>query len=400
MTESLRILVVGGSLGGLTAALLLNDLGHDVHVFERSPSALDSRGAGIVLHPITERYLVAERKVPVDSFATRASVLRYVDSQGDVVDESPVGYRFTAWNTLYRTLLAYFPADRYHLGETMTEFDGTRAHFAGGRVEAGDLLVCADGLRSLARERLLPGVSRRYTGYVGWRGVLLESQLGAATQAGLGDAIVYHLMPGSHVLTYPIPGPDGAGEPGHRLINFVWYRNVDGARLPALLTDASGEPRELSVPPGLVQPSFTDELRSAAEALPPAIRELVQGVREPFIQEIVDIEVPRMAFGRVCLIGDAAFVARPHAAAGTAKAAADAWALRDSLAAHEDVDVALAAWESGQVEVGRNLVARVREMGDRSQFGAGWEAGDPNLRFGLRAPGDSEEEVEICPEPA
>ena len=394
MADPLRVTVVGGSLGGLTTALLLHDLGHDVHLFERSPSALDSRGAGIVLHAVTERYLVGERKVPLNSFATRAAVLRYVDGNGATLAESPIGYRFTAWNTLYRALLGFFPRERYHLGETMTGFDGASAEFESGRLERGDLLVCADGLRSLARERLLPDVHRRYAGYVGWRGVLLESQLSAAARAALGDAIVYHLLPGSHILTYPIPGPDGSGEPGHRLINFVWYRNVPEADLPDLMLDAQGQVRELSVPPGLVQPRLAAGLRIAAGKLPPAIRELVREAPEPFIQEIVDVEVPRMAFGRVCLLGDAAFVARPHAAAGTAKAAADAWALRDALAADDDVDAALAAWESGQLELGRNLTARVRGMGERSQFGAGWVAGDPNLRFGLFKPGDSEEEVQ------
>jgi 2,6-dihydroxypyridine 3-monooxygenase len=61
--------------------------------------------------------------------------------------------------------------------------------------------------------------------------------------------------------------------------------------------------------------------------LAPPLAEVVTHVAEPFIQAIYDIEVSRMAFGRICLIGDAAFAVRPHAAAGTAKAAADGWAL-------------------------------------------------------------------------
>ena len=67
---------------------------------------------------------------------------------------------------------------------------------------------------------------------------------------------------------------------------------------------------------------------------------------------------------------------------------------RRRISAHDDVDASLEAWESGQLELGRNLTARVRGMGERSQFGAGWVAGDPNLRFGLFKPGDSEEEVQ------
>jgi 2-polyprenyl-6-methoxyphenol hydroxylase-like FAD-dependent oxidoreductase len=57
----------------------------------------------------------------------------------------------------------------------------------------------------------------------------------------------------------------------------------------------------------------------------------VTATSEPFVQAVFDIEVPRMAFGRVCLLGDAAFALRPHIAAGTAKAAADGWALAQAL---------------------------------------------------------------------
>jgi 2,6-dihydroxypyridine 3-monooxygenase len=95
-----------------------------------------------------------------------------------------------------------------------------------------------------------------------------------------------------------------------------------------------------------------------------------------------------MAFGRVCLVGDAAFVARPHAAARTAKAAADAWSLADALAGADDVAAGLLHWQPGQLELGRSLVRRSRELGD-AQFRGEWVAGDHSLLFGLRAPGDS-----------
>jgi 2,6-dihydroxypyridine 3-monooxygenase len=94
-------------------------------------------------------------------------------------------------------------------------------------------------------------------------------------------------------------------------------------------------------------------------------------------------------FGRTCLIGDAAFAVRPHAAAGTAKAAADAWMLRDALAAHvDDIDAALAAWEPGQLDLGRSLLDRTRAISRRSQVDNDWQPGDPDLVFGLYAPGD------------
>jgi 2,6-dihydroxypyridine 3-monooxygenase len=109
---------------------------------------------------------------------------------------------------------------------------------------------------------------------------------------------------------------------------------------------------------------------------------------EPFVQVIFDAAVPAMAFGRVCLIGDAAIVLRPHAAAGTAKAARDAWALAEALtAADGNVDEALDRWEPGQLALGRQVMARARDIGTDSQVAGSWVPGDPKLAFGLYGPG-------------
>ena len=107
----------------------------------------------------------------------------------------------------------------------------------------------------------------------------------------------------------PIPGPDGALEPGRRLMNFVWYRNVaSGAPLQQLMTDRHGQTRPVSLPPGAARAEVLQDLRAdAARLLAPVIADVVTAVPEPFVQVVFDIEVPRMVHGRVCLIGDAAF---------------------------------------------------------------------------------------------
>ena len=171
----------------------------------------------------------------------------------------------------------------------------------------------------------------------------------------------------------------------------VWYRNyLAGDDLEDLLVDDYGTLREVSVPRGSLRPEHSAEARAVAAArLPGPIAEVVLAVDELFVQVVFDLEVPRMAFGRACLLGDAAFVVRPHAAAGTAKAAEDAWQLRDALAAHPDDPVAaLAAWEPGRLELGRSLQARARAIGQRSQVDCNWRAGDRDLIFGLHGPGE------------
>jgi 2,6-dihydroxypyridine 3-monooxygenase len=123
---------------------------------------------------------------------------------------------------------------------------------------------------------------------------------------------------------------------------------------------------------------------TAARTLAPQLAEVVLSCERPLIQAVFDVESPRMAFGRVCLIGDAAFTLRPHVAAGQAKACADAWALRDALAStNGDVQAALVEWEPGQVALARSALQRTREMGIASQFESKMVPGDAEWKFGL-----------------
>jgi 2,6-dihydroxypyridine 3-monooxygenase len=259
---------------------------------------------------------------------------------------------------------------------------------AGDRV-SGDLLVAADGVASAVRALLLPDVRPRYAGYVGWRGTVGEAELPAETFGALHEAITYHLMAASHMLAYPIPNVDGTVTPGDRRLNWVWYRNVeDGDAIDDLMTGTDGRRHPLSLPPGAVRPRFLDELAEAATRLPTLLAEMVTATAEPFVQLIVDVAVPRMVFGRICLLGDAAFALRPHAAVGTAKAAEDAWQLARALRAGDDLAGALSGWESAQLRLGRQAAARTCEAGHRSQFEGTWAVGEP-LPFGLYEVGDS-----------
>jgi 2,6-dihydroxypyridine 3-monooxygenase len=390
----LRVAVAGGSIGGLTAAALLRDLGCRVEVFERTAGALSGFGAGIVAHPATTRYFTERLGASVAGLTIGCRVHRYVDASGAVVHEEPTGLRFTSWGTLYRHLLESVGEARYRRGVALVGFDqdadAVDVRFANGRAGRFELLVCADGIHSTGRRRLFPDVEPTYASYVAWRGTVGEDRLSPSAFESVHDAITYQVAGLSHALAYPIPSTDGSVETGERLLNFVWYRNVPlGPELDELMTDRDGFPRPISLHPGAVQQRYVDELRrDAAERLAPALAEMVARTEHPFVQALADVETPRMAVGRVCLIGDAAFAGRPHAAAGSAKAAENAWTLAEALeASGGDVPAALAAWEPAQLELGRNLVARTREMGERSQVRGTWTPGDPSLRFGLYGPG-------------
>jgi 2,6-dihydroxypyridine 3-monooxygenase len=386
----MRAVVIGGSLGGLTAALVLRDQGWEVDVMERSPNPLEGRGTGIVLHPSTVRYLAERVGKSIGDIGLHAHRLQYLGTDGSIVHEQPCAYRFASYFELYRGLLDAFGTERYHLSNELAHLDNrgdvAMLSLTDGQTLAADLVLCADGIRSTGRRIMVPDAHPRYAGYVAWRGTIDIDQLGDRSTDILLDAFTYRILPRGHLLTYPMPGPSGSV-----LFNWLWYQNIaPGDGLTDLLTDRNGVTAELTVPPGSVQKRHVEQLYSAADTqLPAPLAEVVQRTAEPFIQVIVDLEVPRMAFGRSCLMGDAAFALRPHIGVGTAKAADDAWQLGTALlgVTAPYIPARLKAWETQQMPVARRALQRARVAGRSLQDGT-WRVGD-QPPFGLQLPGDS-----------
>lgn len=392
--KGLRAAVVGGSIGGLTSALLLRELGFTVDIYERTPALLENRGGGIVLQPTTMKWFGERSTRRIEELSTVTRRVRYLGKRNEVLHEDPVEWRYSSWGTIYGALLDDFGTERYHLGEFCAGFDqdadSVTLRFVSGRTETADLVVFADGITSTARKRLFPDLRREYSGYVGWRGTVPEGEVSEGTRRLLGEALTYSVAHDTHIVLYPIPGPEGGIEEGQRLLNYVWYRNVaEGPRLDELTTDLRGFECPVSVHPGQVQQRFVDEMRStAADLLAPAAAETVIRTEQPYLQLVFDTRIPAMTQGRVAIIGDAAFAARPHAAAGTAKAADDAWTLYEHLRTFtDDIPTALKRWEPAQLQLGNQLIDRVARMGHRSQVQGTWTPGDPDLRFGLYGPG-------------
>lgn len=393
-----RALIVGGSIGGLTAGLLLQGLGFTVTILERSASELDGRGGGIVLQPEMLRWFRERSHLTPDDVSTITPWLRFLGAGNETVYEEQIRWSYSSWTTLYRALLADFGREGYVLGEVVVGFsqdgDEVEVRCASGRTDKADLVVFADGISSVGRQRINGDVPLEYAGYIGWRGTVPEDQLSPETMSLLGDALGYSLAENTHICMYPIPGL----EPGTRLMNYVWYRNVPaGPELEEMMVSTRGSRGAVSVPQGFVQQRYIDEMREGADALAPAATELVRKTAEPYIQRVVDVRSPRMAQGRVVLLGDAAFAARPHAAAGTAKAADDAWKLAEALEASADIPAAIASWEPGRLAAGNALVDRVAQMGSAAQFENSWVPGDPQMRFGLYGPRQVEKEYPAAP---
>jgi 2-polyprenyl-6-methoxyphenol hydroxylase-like FAD-dependent oxidoreductase len=158
------------------------------------------------------------------------------------------------------------------------------------------------------------------------------------------------------------------GKAGERCCHFVWFRPADESALAALCTDASGHAHGLSIPPPLIRPELIAGIkRDAVALLAPQLAALVTGTAQIILQPIFDFESPKLAFGRVALVGDAAFVARPHVASGVMKAAVDAETLTDSLAvavaADGDTVAALQRYNDDRQPYGAWLAERGRHIG-------------------------------------
>lgn len=369
MTVVRKAAIVGGSLAGLLVANLLHRYGWHVDVFERVAEPLEGRGAGIVTHP--ELMEVLERAgVPAgDSLGVRVEERVTLARDGSVLDRRAHPQILTSWGRLYSRLKEALPAQHYHSGRQFATVEqdecGVTAQFTDGSEVRADILIGADGIRSRVRQIVLPNVDPEYAGYIAWRGLIEGADLSSRVREDVLPYFSFGLPPREQMVAYPVAGQEGATLPGGRRLNFVWYRPAEeSTTLRQMLTDASGRIWAEGIPPPHIRSEVREQAKRAArEVLAPQFAEVIERTPALFFQPIVDLESPRLAFGRVALVGDAAFVARPHCGMGITKAAGDARELADALQADQDCERALRAYEQPRLAFGHFIVGHARALG-------------------------------------
>jgi 2-polyprenyl-6-methoxyphenol hydroxylase-like FAD-dependent oxidoreductase len=362
-----RALIIGGSVGGLFAANCLRQIGWDVTVFERNPEELAGRGAGISTHSQLHDVM---RRLGIefdDSMGIHVTKVYFLDKTGKVYDERGTERVMSSWGRVFRSLRDLIPDHDYRLGMALTrveqDADGVTAIFADGSRERGDILIGADGGRSSVREQFLPNEQPEYAGYVAWRAMLDERDIPPAIYAQLFPHYAYCLPPGELFLAYPVPGRNNETEPGKRAYNIVWYRPTTPERLADFCTDTTGKSHGTTIAPPLIRPDVIAWAKAQAhERVAPQVAKIFERDPRPFFQPIFDLDASRIVFGRVALLGDAAFLVRPHPGAGTTKGALDAACLADSIAAH-GTDEGLARYQRLQGAFGRSIVQQGRRDG-------------------------------------
>jgi 2-polyprenyl-6-methoxyphenol hydroxylase-like FAD-dependent oxidoreductase len=379
-----RAIIIGGSMSGLFAAAFLRRIGWDVDVYERSKVELVGRGAGITTHPELLDALRASG-AGLANLGVEVEKRIALDRAGRVIAEKQLPQILTSWDRLQNLMRAAIDPTHYHLGHTFerVEQDGSEVvvHFAGGVRERADLLVGGDGIRSSVRAQVAPKVAPIYAGYYIWRGAPNEADLKPETRESIFPHFAFFIPAHEQVIGYPIAGLNNDLRPGHRRYNFIWYRVASAAQLRAMCVDANGQQHEYSVPPPLIREDLIARMRAdAEEIMPPQFLDCLANLR-PFFTPIYDFSTPRLVFGRVVLVGDAASSARPHMGFGMAKAGGDAQALGEVLASHDDIDAGLVAYDRTRQPFGERVVMHGRKLG--AQLGVNLKNADDRAMCAL-----------------
>lgn len=355
--SALSIAVVGGGIGGLTAALTLARQGHEVSLIERR-TGFSEVGAGLQLSPNASRILIrlglgpALRRVAAEPQRVVVRAIRSGQEIGEVALGPFMRQRFDApyWvvhradlQTILLDAVRSEPAIRLVMGRTVETLEDGPDHATLAWISAGgaretlkaDAIVGADGVWSKSRRALGDPQPPAFRGYIAWRATCERS---AAPPELAGDETGLWLGPKSHVVHYPIAGG--------RLINVV-----------AILRNP--EPVE-----GWAAPGWTKDLLAAHASAAPVLRKLLSLPEEWLRWSLFDRPTRRLAKGRIALVGDAAHPVLPFLAQGAALAIEDAATLAFLLARHPgDIPQAFSAYESERLERVRRVQSEARRNG-------------------------------------
>lgn len=344
----MRALIVGGGIGGLSVALALRHTGLDVLVYEQSPE-LREAGAGLVLWASAMRLLrglgVADPLREAGAPVHRAQIRSWHGALLSDTDISHVTQKHGEPSVclhradLQRVLADALPKECLSLGRVCSGVDQTQndvaAHFVDGGIERGDLLVAADGLHSVIRNRLVSD-RLRYAGYTCWRGIApIEAAEPAVLVESWGNGRRFGM------------GPIGRGRT-------LWWATVNA---PEGGSDSSGGRK-------------ADVLSCLRNCHPPALR-LVEATDETAIlrNDIYDRRPIRMwGEGRVTLLGDAAHPATPNLGMGACQAIEDAVVLGTCLRDDVDPAVALRRYEKRRLPRTTRITDLSWRLGQVSQW--------------------------------
>lgn len=345
--------IVGGSVAGCAMAIAGVRAGARVTVHERSEGALRDRGFGIVIPPALHQRLVAagylSAGMPTAPVPTRVWLARDPGRRHAARElaRGPSPVTPCHWGLLWSALRAELGDARYHRGRPVVSVarlpsgEGEIRTAEGAR--AYDIVVGADGPRSLTRAMIAPGAQAVEAGYAVWRGTIPSSALSGrhGPLELLRSAWVTLGFPGGHGVFYLIPGAD----PGSRLLAYAIYGPPPDSPDPAVRAAHVRHLAEEHFPAQWAHIVARSEHASMA------------------CHAVGDHLAPRTAEAPFLLAGDAASVTRPHTAGGATKALEDALCLERVLGASATPAEALHRYARERSGEGARLVELGRRLG-------------------------------------
>jgi 2-polyprenyl-6-methoxyphenol hydroxylase-like FAD-dependent oxidoreductase len=370
----LKIGIVGGSIAGCSAAILLARAGHHITVFERSKGALVGRGGGIgTTLPVLEG-LIEQDIVDVDfpHWAISEMPLTVRTSSEDRLGRTPwampMDFRVFHWSTLWNNLRKRVSDEAYRQGQQVInanpkDTETVTLKLEDGTAEDFDLVLFADGYQSLGRRLLFPNIELAYRGYVLWRGLLPERAMDDSTLLGTKlPRLSYPNLPG-HMVIYFIPDNNGSIGEGERIFNWAAYVPIAEDELSGFMVDRNGKLCTGTIPPGGMRIEEENRLkRLVGDNLPTYYGEIVTKTQNTYVQLIYTVGLPAYYRGRICLIGDAGMVIQPFTGSGVFKGYNNVKDLLNVLNTHETIDGALKEWSDVQVQTGNRLLALGEQM--------------------------------------
>lgn len=369
----MKIGIIGGSIAGCMAAIVLGRAGHEVEVFERSKSGLIGRGGGVttsrkVLNELIENDIL-DKGFPASPFSELKMCKRTADAS--YVGRNPltkaIDMHCVHWSGLWENMFKRVPSQVYLRGKTLihaeeTATDTVTLDFEDGTREQVDLVLFADGYQSLGRKLLFPDHEIDYRGYAVWRGVLPDSEVDDLGPLSDHPRYSYASMKGSFV-SFVVPSRTGSLVPGERTINWAAYIPLSEDQFDRFLTDNTGKRRNGTVPSGALRPELDAELKALMlEQLPSYYGNILSQSRGNQLQLIYTSKLPAYGKGRMCLIGDAGMVVQPMTGAGVFKGYSNVRNLLKMMGQHSDLDLALVKWSDEETRVAHRMLELGNEM--------------------------------------
>lgn len=372
--NKMNIGIVGGSIAGCSAAILLGRAGHKVRVFERSRGGLVGRGGGIgtpgpVFEALIEQDII-DADFPHLSGTTMPFIIRTPKHKrlGYSPWGMPINLKAFHWSALWNNLRKRVPDDCYQRGAEAIDAKanssgGVTLEFQNGKSEDFNLVLFADGYQSMGRRLLFPSIDLKYRGYMLWRGLLPESELHDSAPLGSNvPRLSYPNLPGNFV-PYFVPSQDGSLEQGQRLVNWAAYIPLPEADLADFMVDRDGVTHSGTIPPGKLKLETEDRLKQLMrDNLPTYYGDIIAKTQNTYVQLIYTVSIPAYHNGRICVIGDAGMVAQPFTGSGVFKGYNNVKDLIHAFDTYATIDKALDQWGQEQVRIGNRLLALGEQM--------------------------------------